>query len=146
MHAPDWLKIDQGEFDHISKCWTLISKGRTRWPSLLYYSNTDIYSIILILQWLLLYSYLQLDSVRRTESLISRGELQSSLPYLKHYRCSFGVHLLLMNHKIFACATSSAIWCNLLPFQHHHYSILKAACLLGCVSKWLPSLYKNDLC
>ena len=43
---------------------------------------TDIYSIVIIVQWLLLYSILQLDSVLQTELLISRGELQSLLPYL----------------------------------------------------------------
>uniref|UniRef100_M4BYN6 Uncharacterized protein n=1 Tax=Hyaloperonospora arabidopsidis (strain Emoy2) TaxID=559515 RepID=M4BYN6_HYAAE len=33
-----WL----GEYDHISKCWTLISKGRPRYPSILYCVNTYI--------------------------------------------------------------------------------------------------------
>uniref|UniRef100_M4B653 Uncharacterized protein n=1 Tax=Hyaloperonospora arabidopsidis (strain Emoy2) TaxID=559515 RepID=M4B653_HYAAE len=40
------------ECDHISKCWTLISTGRSRCPTLLYWVNTDINSIILILQCL----------------------------------------------------------------------------------------------
>ena len=63
MHAPDWLKSIKGEYDHISKCWTLMSKGRSRCPSILYCVNAYINSIILILQCLPLYSVLQLDSV-----------------------------------------------------------------------------------
>ena len=76
------FKSKEGEYDHVSKCWTIITKGRSRCPSQLYQVNTYIYSIILILQWLLLYSVLQLDSVLRTGLLISKGELQSFLPYL----------------------------------------------------------------
>ena len=47
-----------------------------------YWVNTYIKIYILILQSLLLHSVLQLDSVLRTELLISKGELQSLLPYL----------------------------------------------------------------
>uniref|UniRef100_M4BWL4 Uncharacterized protein n=1 Tax=Hyaloperonospora arabidopsidis (strain Emoy2) TaxID=559515 RepID=M4BWL4_HYAAE len=82
MHAPDWLKSIKGEYDHISKCWTLMSKGRSRCPSILYCVNAYINSIILIVQCLPLYSVLQLDSVFRTGLHISKGELQSLLPYL----------------------------------------------------------------
>ena len=77
------LKLIKGEFDHISKCWTLISTSRSRCPTILYWINTDINSIILILQCLPLYCVLHLDLVLRTELLISKGELQSLLPYLK---------------------------------------------------------------
>ena len=84
-----WLKIDQGGYNHISKCWTLIRKGRSRCPSTLYWVNTNIYSIILILQRLPSYSVLDLDPIIRTGLLISKGELQSALPYLKTQSSKF---------------------------------------------------------
>ena len=71
-----------GEYDHISTCWTLISTGRSRCPTILYWDNTNINSIILNLQGLLLHVVSQNDSVLRTELLISKDELQSLLPYL----------------------------------------------------------------
>ena len=76
------LNSIKGENDHISKCWTLISKVRSRCPSILFWVTIDINSIILLLQRLLLYSVLQLNSVLQTELLISKGELQSLLTYL----------------------------------------------------------------
>uniref|UniRef100_M4BY07 Uncharacterized protein n=1 Tax=Hyaloperonospora arabidopsidis (strain Emoy2) TaxID=559515 RepID=M4BY07_HYAAE len=54
------LKSIKGEYDHISKCWTLISRGRSRCPSILYCVKTYINSVILILQCLPLYSYCNL--------------------------------------------------------------------------------------
>ena len=80
-HARDWLELDQR---WIRSChWTLISKGWSSCSSLLYWVPTYINSIILLLQWpLLLYSASQLDSVLRTGLLISKGKLQSLLPYL----------------------------------------------------------------
>ena len=80
------LKSIKGKYDHISKCWTLISNGRSCCPSILYCANTYINSIILILQCLPLYRFLQLDSVLWTGLLISKGKLQSLLPYL--IKCS----------------------------------------------------------
>ena len=95
------LESIKGEYDHISKCWTLISTGRSRCPSILYWVNTDSNSIILILQWLLLlYSVLQLNSVLWTELLISKGELQSLLPYLSVTETFCCLHSITQFHRL----------------------------------------------
>ena len=79
------LKSGIGEYYHISKFWTLISKGWSRCLSILYWVSLNINSIILIHQLLLLYSVLQLDSALRTKLHILKGELQSLLPYLIYH-------------------------------------------------------------
>ena len=66
------LKLIKGEYCHINKCWTLISTGRPRCPTSLYWVNIDINSNILILQCLPLRSILQFDSVLWTDYFYQR--------------------------------------------------------------------------
>ena len=63
------LKLVKGEYDHLSKCWTLISTGRSRCPTILYWVNTDINGIPLFLQLLLLYSVLHFDQLTELKYL-----------------------------------------------------------------------------
>ena len=68
-------------------------------PYLTVLDNTDINIIVLILQWMLLYSVLQLDSVLWTGLHISKGELQSLLPYfMLQLKCLHHFHKQSIEH------------------------------------------------
>ena len=72
---------------------------------MLYGIDTYINSTILLFQWLLLFSYLQLNSVLRTGFHISKGELQSGLPYLMYQN----TNLLTLSRSLSA-ANTTATW------------------------------------
>ena len=89
------LKSIKGEYDHISKCWTLISKGWSHCLSILWQRlialleytvlvYTDIDSVILLLQWLLLlYSVFNLIQFSELDSLYQRASSRARSPIFK---------------------------------------------------------------
>ena len=79
------LKLIKGKYDHISKCWTLISTGRSRCPTLLYWVNTDINSIILILQCLRCVAFCNLIQFSELDYSYQRASSWACSPILFWY-------------------------------------------------------------
>ena len=104
------LKLIKGEYCHINKCWTLISTGRPRCPTSLYWVNIDINSNILILQCLPLRSILQFDSVLWTGLLLSKASSRACSHILFIYK---SVYWSFAHHSSRASIidwTSSVAW------------------------------------
>ena len=111
------LKSIKRKYDHISKCWTLISKGRSRCLSILYWINTDINGIVLVLQWFRCIVFFNLIQLSELDYFLSKGELQSSVPYLKNRNLHDKEESIKKSHEIVWRPRARVMESNSVPHQ-----------------------------